>query len=296
MGLRSLWALPVEVPFFLFYILIAAVIALELLRGNSSFTPAFYTLFLVQAFIDCTNYVLTAMVGYDAFPRSFLETVGSNFILSYGLFCTSFQLLLHVAIAANRFTAITYPASHKRLWNQRNLAYVLTALTLTSLASVIFKVIDKIDVIEKPYGFSINNSTEWMRDANKIILLVLTCGCTFVCLVLDTRAILVLKRLSATNTKMHREDVKLFLYSLFQFVVQLALTVHYVAVVCDPATPLSRSYSYIVDVMSLSSGVFLFCMSNNVRDRCRDALHISRRSTMVHPRKTSTISVVSAGR
>lgn len=58
MGLRSLWALPVEVPFFLFYILIAAVIALELLRGNSSFTPAFYTLFLVQAFIDCTNYVL----------------------------------------------------------------------------------------------------------------------------------------------------------------------------------------------------------------------------------------------
>lgn len=49
-------------------------------------------------------------------------------------------------------------------------------------------------------------------------------------------------------------------YSLFQFVVQLALTVHYVAVVCDPTTPLSRSYSYIVDVMSLSSGVFLFCM------------------------------------
>ncbi|KAH7725752.1 hypothetical protein AAVH_06595 [Aphelenchoides avenae] len=163
MGARPKLLFVLELPFLIFHGGVALIVGNEFRKGNRDFVTSFYILYLAQSAVDCLAYVATGLVGYDLMPRYVYYGAWSNFNLAFCGWCTAFQVLSHVLVAFNRYTAIVLPHRHTLIWKHKNVVLMVLGISFIAFLSILLRVIDKVAVVEVSDGVLISSATAWMR-------------------------------------------------------------------------------------------------------------------------------------
>ncbi|KAH7678242.1 hypothetical protein AAVH_41859, partial [Aphelenchoides avenae] len=113
----------VEGLLLLFHVSIAVVVLSDVLSNNIQhmYVTAFSVLYLLQRVADWGSYAFDSVVfrlmQYQVIPREMVEALNYNkFHYPITSFLVFFQCFVHLAIAVNRFTAISKPLAHATLW------------------------------------------------------------------------------------------------------------------------------------------------------------------------------------
>ncbi|KAH7699431.1 hypothetical protein AAVH_33463, partial [Aphelenchoides avenae] len=112
------YSLIVQIPLLLFHFSVDICVFRYVSKNTARFTAGFYTLFLWQSFVDVCDFLLVKSMQLsrvNVFLPDQLYLVPWRLRLGFALlnYCLAFQVLMHMCIAVNRYTAIVRPVDHK---------------------------------------------------------------------------------------------------------------------------------------------------------------------------------------
>ncbi|KAH7715496.1 SRV-1 protein [Aphelenchoides avenae] len=238
-------------------------------RRNPKFTTGFFAIYVFQSFVDIGGYTFSTLMirlpRTGVLPKGFVSAPWSIITLSLNGYCLCFQLTAHAFIAYNRYTALNNPSQHRWLWKGRRLQKIVILLLILPLPGVGFKPFSRIEVVESGQGYALLWFPQWTYAYNSLVLIVYGVASCAISSTLKIATLVAYRRMSARTKKEVRDDFKLLLYAMFQFVGQSLLTTYSLLIIyatftedTDLITVTQASFSYIVDILSLSGPVCLF--------------------------------------
>ncbi|KAH7707877.1 hypothetical protein AAVH_24873 [Aphelenchoides avenae] len=245
---------------------VAAFVASQYLLRKKSFVSGFYAIYIVQCFMDVgsvvTSFIIIRLAGYNEDVAKFLvEGVLCQLVFFLSGFFAFAQFLYHTIIAFNRYFALLHPMRQQKLWSGFYLGVaivaviVLAALLATSRLFATYRLVQAGD----RYGL--------LNDRRHVLIATtcLTTGTSFVTSVVsgfvEFRTLTTFRRLGYVIRKNRKDDFRLLVYALTQFVAQAMLTTYHLTMgFCQVLNPqlgsiIQGSFPYIVDMLSLSGSI-----------------------------------------
>ncbi|KAH7698637.1 hypothetical protein AAVH_34268 [Aphelenchoides avenae] len=103
-------------------------------RREKTFRQAFYVLYVAVSMIDCLRLGMQILYNvYAAFEFIDLTDFVNQMDLHVRMLGSCAQAMLHLTIAANRFTAFFFPLEHSRIWSKRLISITFGVIGLCAL-------------------------------------------------------------------------------------------------------------------------------------------------------------------
>ncbi|KAH7719281.1 hypothetical protein AAVH_13253 [Aphelenchoides avenae] len=253
--------LVVELLFLLFHISVFICILRQICSKCSNFSTAFYKLYVLRSVADYGAYAagsialrLTQERVFEASNVAANVYIVTNFILISSVFL---QLLVYLAVAANRYTAIIQPMRHQTIWKGRSFATLLTCAISSSLAcSVVWVTCGYLT------SFVYTNDASALRTILLVDTLAVILPTLFGSAYLEMRAFRAYFQLDKHRRRQYKEDYFLLVYAAVNFTAPVALAVFFaIDIFTWEPTPLYeialRSIPLIIDFLSFSEPVWL---------------------------------------
>ncbi|KAH7718399.1 hypothetical protein AAVH_14176 [Aphelenchoides avenae] len=181
------------------------------------------------------------LAGILPAPPDIFVTILSA-LLMFGVYL---QLLLYAAVVINRYTAIVHPSRHDWMWRLGKLyIFLLVLLALAALGACAFEV-------GNGYDRDTTNGN-WKRKTVAISTFGISAAVLVVSLVLQTRTIIVYRRMSKQVRKQMKEEFLLVGYALLGLFMPIALSCIFgMKLFCSQCGDVMIAFPYLVDYMSL---------------------------------------------
>ncbi|KAH7694782.1 hypothetical protein AAVH_38167 [Aphelenchoides avenae] len=256
----------VETLLMAFHVTVFACVVRSLLRKSHFASGAFFKVFAIKCVADYVAYA----IGTGVWRLAQANIIGTiefkpllwalNFLLIFSLF---FQTAADTVISATRYTAISHPMLHQKLWVGNWLKLMIGALfsvpaLFAMLFAVIMFVLPSID-----------------REATGNILAALAVGLTLTCsiasAIMVTRALYAYFKMTRNRKRANREEFRLLIYALLSLTAQIALAGFFgiEVLVQDQFHGIRavarRNFPFLVSFLSLAGPFYLMSTCKSVR-------------------------------
>ncbi|KAH7718598.1 hypothetical protein AAVH_13914 [Aphelenchoides avenae] len=185
------------------------------------------------------------------------------YAMTYAMF---FQFFTNVAIACNRFTAISFPAQHAKIWRGKSLFFIVSLVLFLP-----FLCASSRPVIALAAGGAWWASWGWAEHYRIVVTVAVL---VLVCLSngsMELWTFYVYHKMNAARRRQNREEYRLLLYAMLELIMILLRTFYFFLLATTDGSNwrligVAVDYMrYVVSVETFSSPVFLFSTSTVVR-------------------------------
>ncbi|KAI1702547.1 srg family chemoreceptor domain-containing protein [Ditylenchus destructor] len=300
--------LGVESPFVLFHISVLWLISRSISRKDPNFKTYFYTLYCYSSVADLGSYVASiftfrlARIGMT--PKVILDFPVGNLVMFFARYCSYFQFVAHTAIAINRYYAIAHPVNGIKFkkWQKTAIYLLLFLLPIPGAATRLLGKMEAKPTLV-PNVFVVAYNAAWITVAGSTAYTVYSTIASAVSIGFELRTFVIYYSMNLDIRRNRRDDYRLLVYAVTQFVTQFLLTLQQIAQALTASMGLNelRSsvqefYPYLNDLLCLSAPVCLVISSRAFRRRYLEAFglyHKKMRVTPVSTRVSHTTNITS---
>ncbi|KAI1700603.1 srg family chemoreceptor domain-containing protein [Ditylenchus destructor] len=297
--------LGVEFPFVLFHISVLWLISSFILRNDQSFKTYFYILYCFSSVADLGSYISSiftfrfARIGLT--PKVILDFPVGNLVMFFARYCSYFQFVAHTAIAINRYFAIAHPVNGGKLKKSQKITFYML-LFLLPIPGAATRLLGKMEAKPTlvPNVFVVAYNAAWITVAGSTAYTVYSTITSAVSIGFELRTFVIYYGMNLDIRRNRRDDYRLLVYAVTQFVTQFLLTLLQIAQALTASMGLNelRSsiqdfYPYLNDLLCLAAPVCLVISSRAFRRRYLEAIglyHKKTRVTAVSTQNTSNVT------
>ncbi|KAH7722805.1 hypothetical protein AAVH_09620 [Aphelenchoides avenae] len=192
-------------------------------------------------------------------------------------YCLCFQMLAHLYIAVNRYSVIARPLDHNSIWTGTRLRWMVLSLFLLPVPCA------ALYVSQPTYAITMYNADGTRIHVPRSPLATLAMVTTstsaaynvftaLLSIILELQTLIIYKGMNEALKKSRKEDYRLLLYAMCQFVGQFLMTLYFIIVLTSNVawipgllSAARLSYSYVIDVLCFTGPICLFFTSKTLR-------------------------------
>ncbi|KAI1694228.1 serpentine type 7TM GPCR chemoreceptor srv domain-containing protein [Ditylenchus destructor] len=266
--------LSIELPFVLFHVSVTVCIAWNIWKGRAALSTGFFLIYLVQSVCDLVSYALTVvfyrMPKIQVIPDSMLaHPIGTLavFIINWLFYL---QCVFHTTIAINRYTMIVHSNGNwEKIWRGRNIRILIVFMILISMLPAIPRLWCNAKAVNHDQTCDSTNTA-----VGNIITPVISTLTSIVSFSIELRTFVLFHRLGEAARRKRREDFRLLVYAVCQFVGQMLMTFQTIGTVISITFKLTEmrfytkaAHSVVIAILCLSGPLCLFSTSKVLRQK-----------------------------
>ncbi|KAI1706110.1 serpentine type 7TM GPCR chemoreceptor srv domain-containing protein [Ditylenchus destructor] len=285
-----------EFPFVLFHISVLACILRCRSRNEPMFKTHFFVFYCLSSIADIWAYIFYSWLwnlwNYDVFypttesyfmlrlarigvtPKFILEYPVGNLVMFCARYCSYFQFVTHTAIAINRYHAIANPVKGKI--PKAHIVAIYLIILLLPIPGATTRLLGKIEAkpTKTPNVFVVGYDAAWITVAGSTAFTIYSTITSLISLAFELRTLVIYRGLDLSSRRNRRDDYRLLIYALSQFVTQFLLTCQQILQALTASMGLTQVrllvqdfYPYLNDLLCLSAPICLIITSRAFRRR-----------------------------